>query len=321
MLHRAAAVLDGEAQVVASAGIAGAARGYASWRELIEGEGTLPPEQRTEVLALVGGVDPAAVRSGVAAGVHVLADPASIPGGDAGEGLLRAVKSAGTVFACALPQTGYPMVRRAVELVREGAVGAVRRVVVECAGAGTLGALRDLGPHAEGLVAAVTGLRVRSVCADWTMNQARRVEDDASVLLRFDGPARGVLLVSQGAEAGVRLRVHGAEGALAWASGEAERLSVWGRDGLLRILTRAGADAGTLGAEACRFQPGVPEGGAEALANLYRGVYEAVRAKREGRARKGLGREFPTLQDGLRAARFVEAAATSARSGGVWVDL
>jgi|GEM_PF-2958950 predicted dehydrogenase len=320
-LHRAAAVLDGEARIVAGVGVPGVERVYASWREFLDGEAAQPPEQRVDVVALVGAVDSSAARGAVSAGMHVLADPAAIPGGDAGEELLRGVKNAGTVFACALPCTAYPMVRRAMELVREGKFGVIRRVVVECGGPGAAGALRDLGPHAEGLASAVSGLKLRAVCADWTMNPARRVEDDASVLLRFDSAARGVILLSQNSEAGIRLRVQGVDGSFWWESVDAERLWMRERDGSLRVLTRAGVNMGTMGADATRFPPGVSEGGAEALANLYRGVFEAIRAKREGRARKGLGREFPTLQDGLRALQFVEAAAISARSGSVWVDV
>jgi predicted dehydrogenase len=320
-LHTMAAALDCEGMVVASAGGRAAARAYAGWRELMAGEMELPADQRVQVIAAAPGAEPECVRAAVEQGMHIIADPSALPTGDAGEELVRAVKAAGTVFACALPMTGYPMARRAMELVREKRLGTVRRVVVEMGGPGSAGALRDLGAHAEGLAAAVAGVKLRAVCADWTMNQARRAEDDASVLLRFDGTARGVALLTQGRDESARLRVRGTEGALAWSSEQPDRLWVWGRDGTVQVMTRGGIGAGVLGAEATRFGPGVAEGGVEALANLYRGVYEAVRAKGEGRARKGLGREFPTLADGLRAVAFAEAAATSARSGGVWVDV
>jgi predicted dehydrogenase len=320
-LHAMAAALDGEGEVVASAGGRPAPRPYANWRELVSGEKELPADQRVQVAAAAPGVEPEFVRAAVEAGMHVLADPSALPTGDAGEELARSVKAAGTVFASAMPHTGYPMVRRAMELVREKRLGTVRRVVVEMGGPGSAGALRDLGAYAEGLAASVAGLKLRAVCADWTMNQARRAEDDASVLLRFDGTARGVALLTQGRDETARLRVQGTEGALAWASEQPDRLWVWGRDGTVQVMSRGGIGAGVLGAEATRFGPGLVEGAVEALANLYRGVYEAVRAKSEGRARKGLGREFPTLAEGLRAVAFAEAAATSARSGGVWVDV
>jgi predicted dehydrogenase len=270
------------------------------------------------------------------------------------EELVRAVKASGVVFGVTYNYTGYPLVRRAAELVREGKLGKIRKVVVEYhqgwlstkleentggpgvggqkqaswrtdpAQAGVGGAIGDIGSHAENLISTVTGLRLRSLCADIsTFIPGRRLDDDGAVLLRFDGGARGTLSVSQvciGEENNLTLRVFGSEGSLSWRQENPNELFLTPQGGPRRTITRGGPEAGALAGEATRLPPGHPEGFIEAFANIYRGVYEAIRAKKEGRARKGLGREFPTVQDGARGVLFIEKGVESSQKGG-WVEV
>jgi predicted dehydrogenase len=362
-VHRTAAQLDHEAHLVAGAlsatperalasgrewGLSDA-RNYESWQNMIERESALPPGERIDLVSIVtpNHTHFPIAKAFVQAGFNVVCDKPMVLTSEEADELAREVKAAGVVFAVTYNYTGYPMVKRAAELVREGKLGTIRKVVVEYhqgwlsthleatgqkqaswrtdpARAGIAGAMGDIGSHAENLVASITGLKLRSLCADLTaFVPGRRLDDDAAVLLRFEGGARGILSASQvciGEENNLWIRVYGTEGSLAWRQEEPNKLEFVPRDGSRRIMTRAGPEAGPLAAEASRLPSGHPEAFIEAFANIYRGVYEAIRAKREGRARKGLGRDFPTVQDGARGVRFIERVVESARQGSVWLD-
>jgi predicted dehydrogenase len=362
-VHRTAATMDHQASLIAGAlsatsdkavasgrewGLADA-RNYESWQQMLERESALSPESRIDVVSIVtpNHTHYPIAKAFAGAGFNVVCDKPLVLNSEEAEDLVRTVKAAGVVFGVTYNYTGYPMVKRAAELVREGKLGAIRKVIVEYhqgwlstslestgqkqaswrtdpAKAGIAGAMGDIGSHAENLVSTITGLRLRSLCADLTtFVPGRRLDDDAAVLMRFEGGARGILSASQvciGEENNLWIRVHGTEGSLCWRQEEPNKLEFTQRDGSRRTITRGGPEAGPLAAEATRLPAGHPEAFLEAFANIYRGVYEAIRAKREGRARKGLGRDFPTVQDGARGVRFIERVVESARQGAVWVE-
>jgi predicted dehydrogenase len=370
-VHRIAATMDFQAELVAGAfssspekalasgrelGIA-EVRNYVTWSQMLERESALPPDQRVEVVSIVTpNVSHYAIaKAFVSSGFNVVCDKPMVTSSEQAEELVRLVKAGNVVFGVTYNYTGYPMVKRAAEVVREGKLGRLRKIIVEyhqgwlstkledaaAAGAGVGGqkqaawrtdplqagiggAIGDIGSHAENLVSTVTGLRIRSLCADIsTFIPGRRLDDDGAVLLRFEGGARGTLSVSQvciGEENNLTLRVFGSEGSLFWRQENPNELFFTPSNGARRTITRAGAEAGPLAAEATRLPPGHPEGFIEAFANIYRGVFEAIRAKKEGRARKGLGREFPTVQDGARGVRFIEKVVESSQKGG-WVEV
>jgi predicted dehydrogenase len=370
-VHRMAATMDFQAELVAGAfsstperaqasgrelGIADS-RNYGTWQQMVDGESALPPEQRIEVVSIVtpNASHYAIAKAFIGAGINVVCDKPMVTSSEQAEDLVRLVKASGVVFGVTYNYTGYPMVRRAAELVREGKIGRIRKILVEYhqgwlsskledaaavgpgvggqkqaawrtdpAQAGVGGAIGDIGSHCENLVSVVTGLRIRSLCADIsTFVPGRRLDDDGAVLLRFDGGARGTLSVSQvciGEENNLTLRVFGSEGALFWRQENPNELFFTPGGGARRTINRGGAESGALAGEATRLPPGHPEGFIEAFANVYRGVFEAIRAKREGRARKGLGRDFPSVQDGARGVRFVEKVVESSQKGG-WVEV
>jgi predicted dehydrogenase len=238
------------------------------------------------------------------------------------------------VFGVTYNSTGYPMVRQAAAMVRCGELGAIRKVFVEyhqgwlasslekegqkqaawrhdpkLAGAG--GAIGDIGAHAENLVATITGLEIESLCADLTsFGPGRKLDDDASVLLRFKGGAKGVLTASQiciGEQNNLTIRVHGTKGSLAWRQEEPNAMLWHKADGSTQVLSRGGAGLDAAAARATRLPPGHPEAFIEAFANVYRGVAAAVRGE------KG---EFPSVEDGARGVKFVERVV---ESQGRWV--
>jgi predicted dehydrogenase len=265
------------------------------------------------------------------------------------EALAARVAERGALFAVTYNYGGYPMVREARELVRAGAIGAVRKVVVEyhqgwLAGAlessnnkqsawrmdpargGPAGAMADIGSHAENLIAVVTGLEIESLCADLTsFGAGRQLDDDASLLLRLGGGARGVMMASQiavGQENDLRLRVIGERGMLDWRQEEPNALIHAPIDGPRRVLTRNAPWLSEAARRACRLPPGHPEGFIEAFANVYLGVATDLRLREsQGRTATIDEADYPRIADGVRGVRFIEKTLESARSEAKWTRL
>jgi len=364
-VHRHAMALDGQYELVAGA-LSGtpeksrasglelglpAQRSHGTWQELLADERRRAPGERADVVVIVTPnhlhFEPA--RAFVDAGFHVVCDKPLVHTVAQAQELAALVDARGTLFAVTYNYTGYPMVREARALVRSGALGAVRKVVVEyhqgwLAGAletaenkqsawrtdpargGPAGAMADIGSHAENLVASVTGLELESLCADLSAFGAGRVlDDDAGVLLRFVGGARGVMSASQiavGNENDLRLRVFGERGMLDWRQEDPNRLVHAPIDGPSRTLTRNSPGLSDAARRACRLPPGHPEGFIEAFANLYQGVAADLRLRAgEGRAASAEEADYPRIADGVRGVRFIETTVASAASPLKWTPL
>jgi predicted dehydrogenase len=363
-VHRQAMALDGQYTFVAGAlsstpersrdsgrglGLADD-RNHGTWQELLADELRRPPHERIDLVAIVtpNHLHHGVARAFVDAGIHVVCDKPLVHTGAQADELAALVAARGTLFAVTYNYTGYPMVREARELVRTGAIGAVRKVVVEyqqgwLAGAlesasnkqsawrvdpalgGPGGAMGDIGSHAENLVATVTGLELESLCADLSSFGAGRVlDDDASLLLRFKGGARGVMMASQiaiGHENDLRLRVIGERGTLDWRQEEPNLLVHAPLDGPRRTLTRNAPWLSEPARRACRLPPGHPEGFIEAFANLYLGVAFDLRLRAtEGRPATQDEADYPRIAAGVRGVRFIEKTIASARSDAKWTS-
>ena len=149
----------------------------------------------------------------------------------------------------------------------------------------------------------------------------RRLDDDANLLLRLRGGAKGTLVCSQiacGEENRLSLRVYGSAAGLEWSQAEANTL-LYKPAGQPQAQWRTGqsylSDAAKV---ASRMPAGHPEGYVEAFANIYRAFIEDVRRVGSGRPPV---RDYPGVRDGLRGLRFIERAVASARAGSVWVDV
>ena len=362
-VHRHAMALDGDIELVAGAlsadpGKALAsgqdlrlppARTHARWQALLEHELSLPDDERIDFVVIVtpNHVHYEVARAFAEAGIHVVCDKPLVHTSEQADELVRIARQRDIVFGVTYNYCGYPMVRQAREMVRAGAIGTVRKVVVEYhqgwlatqlergenkqaqwrtdpARSGIAGAMGDIGSHAENLVATVTGLSVESLCADLhTFVSGRQLDDDASVLLRFGGGARGVLLASQvasGFENDLRLRVFGSEGSLDWRQEAPERLVHAPIDGPPRVLTRGSPGLSEASQRASRLPAGHPEGFIEAFANVYRGVADDVRARSAGASTTALG-AYATVEDGARGVRFIEATVASSRSDRKWIPV
>jgi predicted dehydrogenase len=188
--------------------------------------------------------------------------------------------------------------------------------------AGAGGALGDIGTHAYHLACFVTGLTLDSLCADLTaFVSGRRLDDNAQILLRFQGGARGALWASQvapGNENGLRLRVYGTKGGLEWHQENPNELWHAPLGQPPRRLTRGGPGAGPAAARVTRIPAGHPEGYLEGFATIYTEVAHAIGAARRRTQPDGVVL-FPTVEDGLHGVEFIDAAVRSSANGAVWV--
>ena len=353
-VHRHAIALDGQAELAAGAlsstperahasgralGLADA-HNHASWQALLEAELARPAAERVDLVVIVTPTDthfPIA-QAFAEAGFHVVCDKPLTHTGAQATTLVETAAKRGTVFGVTYNYTGYPMVRQARDMARSGALGRIRKVVVEYnqgwlatalettgnkqaswrtdpARSGIAGALGDIGSHAENLVLTVTGLAIEELVSDLgTLVPGRALDDDASMLLRFKGGARGVLVASQinaGLENDLRLRVSGENGTLEWRQEEPNRLVHHRREGPTEIFTRASPWLCESARRAGRIPAGHPEGFIEAFANIYRGVFADIRARKAGTTADPLDADYPTVGDGARGVRFIECAVAS----------
>lgn len=361
-VHRQAMALDGQIELVAGAlsstpdralasgrelGLA-AARNHGSWQALLAHESSLPTAERIDFVTIVTPNNShfEVARAFVEAGFPVVCDKPLVHTVAQAEELVRRVAERGTVFAVTYNYGGYPMIRQAREMVRGGVLGTIRKVVVEYhqgwlataadgnkqaawrtdpARSGAAGAIGDIGSHAENLMSTVTGLEIESLCADLTrFVEGRRVDDDASLLLRFTTGARGVLLASQiaaGHENDLSLRVVGTAGSLFWRQEAPEVLVHRPIDGPATRLTRGSPWLCAAARQASRLPAGHPEGFIEAFANVYLGVASDIAARWTGRAAAAPAEaDYPRIEDGARGVRFIDRTLASAAAGARWTD-
>jgi predicted dehydrogenase len=360
-VHRLAARMDGHFALVAGALSAtpekarasGAdlgldpARVYDDWAAMAAAEAARPDGIEAVAIVTPNHVHAAPATAFLARGVHVICDKPLTATLAEAQALAEAARAAPALFVLTHNYTGYPMIRQARAMVAAGEIGRVRVVQVEYAQdwlstrledtgqkqagwrtdparAGAGGATGDIGTHAFNLAAFVTGLDADSLCADLdAFVQGRRVDDNAHVLLRYPGGAKGMLWASQvaaGHENGLSLRVYGEIGSLSWRQEEPNTLWHAPLGGSVRRITRGGAGAGPAAARLTRVPAGHPEGYLEGFANLYAEAAAAIRARAAG-APVPDGVLFPTVEDGLKGVAFVDACVRSSAAGGVWVRL
>jgi predicted dehydrogenase len=360
-VHRMAARLDDEYELVAGALSSNAERALASARELgISDERSyanfesmaVAEAGRDDGIEAVSIVTPNHVHFPVAkaflqAGIHVLCDkPLTITSDEARE-LVAAAETAGKILAVTYNYSGYPMIRQARAMIAGGDLGAIRLVHAEYAQdwladaleqtgnrqaawrtdpaqAGGGGSIGDIGTHAYHLACFVTGLELEALCADLTTFVAgRKLDDNAALLLRFRGGAKGMLWASQiavGNENNLTLRVYGEKGGLSWRQEAPNELWFTPLGEAPRKLTRGGSAALPDAARVTRIPGGHPEGYLEAFASIYTEVSRAIRAYRAGTPVAGEVL-FPVGSDGLHGIAFVEAAVRSSDSGATWVSV
>lgn len=350
-IHRIAAELDREIELVAGcfssdpgrsreAGESyriDPARAYPSLEAMLKAE-----KNRVDGIDFVSIVSPnfhhlPAARAALAAGVPVISDkPATATLAEA-RALAGCVAAAGLPYGLTHTYSGYPLVREARARVAAGALGTIRKIVVEYtqgwlageaagkqaewrvdpAKSGPGGCIGDIGTHAFQLAEFISGLKVTQILADLgAVVQGRPVDDDCTVLLRFENGARGVLLASQievGEMNGLRIRLYGEKGGMVWKQETPNTLTLHTLDGRTESVHAGGAQLGPDAVNRTRTPTGHPEGYLEAFANIYRDFAALLRG--EGAPL------LPGIDDALRGMTFIDTAVAASRDRSGWVEL
>jgi predicted dehydrogenase len=237
------------------------------------------------------------------------------------------------------------MVKEAKHMIASGAIGEIRKVIVEYPQgwlatlvevtgnkqaawrtdpkrSGAAGGLGDIGTHAENLAEYITGLSITQICADLTIFvEGRLLDDDANILLRFNNGAKGILQNSQianGEENDLNIRVYGETGGLQWKQMDPNTLIHKTNSGVRIIRTGVG-NLSKAAQVNTRIPAGHPEGYFEAFANLYRNFAIHLRAHWEGRDADPVY-DFPSAKEGVRAMKFIDAVIASNNSDTKWTD-
>ena len=319
-------------------------RAYASFSDMAKREARLKHGIEAVTIVAPNHVHYPAAREFLKRGIHVICDkPLTSTLADAKK-LVAAAEKSDAIFVLTHNYTGYPMVRQAREMIASGDIGEVRVVQSEYpqdwlteeihikqaewrtdpARSGAGGSTGDIGTHAYNLACFVTGLECESLAADLqAFVPGRRLDDNAHILMRWKGGARGMLWSSQvapGNENALRLRVYGTKGGLEWSQEDPNYLWFTPFGEPKRLITRSGAGSGVSAGRVTRIPSGHPEGYLEGFANIYSEAAEAIRARREGRPTPDEV-VFPTIDDGLRGMQFVDACVRSSSRNAAWVKL
>ena len=360
--HRQAAGLDGRFELVcgvfsrdarnnqatgAALGLS-ASRCYSDWQQMLDAEGALPADRRMELLVIVTPNHlhaPIATRA-LSAGFHVFSEkPAALNLSELLP-LKTLLESSDRLYGLAHTYLGYPMVWQARQMVRDGVIGTVRKVIVEypqgwlsqdVAGQGNKqagwrdlpeqsglgGCIGDIGTHAFSLAEFVADQPIKHLCAMLNTHLAsRQLDDDAAMLFKMADGASGVLIASQvcaGEENPLKIRIYGDKGGLEWRQEEPSSLIHRAIDQPLRTL-RSGVGQPWLCEAAnrrMRLPAGHPEGYLEAMANLYGDFASAIRSNLKGNEAPGV----PGIEVGLRGMAFIETVIANHRGDNKWTEL
>src|SRR5687768_1129846 len=272
---------------------------YKTYADMIREEKKLPADQRMDFVSIVTPnhvhFDPAMMA--LDNGFHVMLDKPMTFTLDEAKKLAQKVKETGLVLGLTHTYSGYPMVKQAKQMFKEGTFGKIRKIYVEYPQgwlstlfekdgnkqaswrtdpkrSGKSGCMGDIGSHAAHLAEYISGLKITHLCADLNvMVEGRALDDDGNVLLKFDNGAVGVLMASQvaaGEENALKIRVYGEKGGIEWAQQEPNTLLVKWLEQPAQIL-RAGGNYGdrlsSFAIQNCRTPGGHPEGYLEAFGN------------------------------------------------------
>lgn len=314
------------------------ARSYGSYQDLIAGE--TGRDDRVDAVAICTPkfTHYPIAKALIEAGFDVICEKPLTATLDDAVALEALARDSGRFVGVTYTYCGYPLVHEARVRVARGELGRVRTVQAEYPlewmstaikrsgndqaawrtdprKNGRGGSIGDIGTHAYHLAGFVTGLTLDSLTADLaTFVGGRALDDNAHVMLRYQGGARGLLWSSQvaiGNSNGVRLRVFGEKGSLQWFQEQPNELVWTPLDGRVQTIKRGADDLSDDAKVRTRTPPGHPEGYLEAFANLYARFAEAIRARQEGREPGVLGQNVPLAHDGLKGVAFVEAVVDS----------
>lgn len=325
---------------------------YTTFETMLEKEALMPPEKRLDFVTIVtpNFAHFAPAMMALEKGFNVVLEKPMTFTLEESKLLKAKVEETGLTLLLTHTYSGYPMVKQARQMVQEGALGKVRKVMVEYPQgwlsklseregnaqaawrtdpkkSGKSGSMGDIGTHAAQLAEYISGLKITQLCADLNVVvEGRMLDDDGNVLLKFDNGAAGILVATQiaaGEENALKIKVYGEKGGLEWAQMEPNTLIAKWLDAPAQIL-RAGTNyTNSLSSYAthnCRTPGGHPEGYLEAFGNLYRNFALTVDARLNNQEPKKEWLDFPGVEDGVRGMAFIENVVASSQSDQKWTD-
>ncbi|ACM37757.1 MULTISPECIES: Gfo/Idh/MocA family protein [Rhizobium/Agrobacterium group] len=320
-------------------------RCYGSFEEMAEKEAARPDGIEAVSIVTPNHMHYPAAKAFLERGIHVICDKPLTSNLDDAKKLKEVADKAKALFILTHNYTGYPMVRHARELVQNGELGEIRLVQMEYpqdwlaepveqtgakqavwrtdpAQSGVGGSTGDIGTHAYNLGSFISGLELEELAADvHTFVEGRRLDDNAHVMLRFQGGAKGLLWCSQvatGNENGLKVRIYGTKAGIEWTQADPNYLWYTKLGEPKQLITRGGAGAGGAAARVTRIPGGHPEGYLEAFATIYSEAAQAILAARTGAA-VDPDVVYPTVDDGVKGVAFVTACIESSKQNGAWV--
>lgn len=225
-IHRIAANMDGLIELVAGALsinnevamesgkmlFLDPERTYLDFKTMLQKEAAMPADKRLDFVTIVtpnfAHFEPAMMALDLGFNV-VIEKPITFSLEEAKQ-LQAKVEATGLTLLLTHTYTGYPMVKQARQMVKDGALGKIRKVWVEYPQgwlskmseregnaqaawrtdpkkSGKAGAMGDIGTHAANLAEYISGAKIEKLCADLNiMVPGRALDDDGAVLLRFD---------------------------------------------------------------------------------------------------------------------------------------
>jgi predicted dehydrogenase len=325
-------------------------RTYLTYDEMIKAEAALPAEERIDFVTIVtpNFAHFAPAMMALEHGFNVVIEKPMTFSLEEAKLLKQKVEETGLILCLTHTYSGYPMVKQAKAMVREGKLGKIRKVIVEYPQgwlsklseregnaqaawrtdpkkSGKSSVMGDIGTHASHLAEYITGAKITDVCAELnTLVEGRVMDDDGAVLLKFDNGAKGVLIASQvaaGEENALKIRIYGEKGGIEWFQHEPNTLTVRWLEEPAQIL-RAGVNYGgylsSFATHNCRTPGGHPEGYLEAFANIYRNFALTLGCKLDGINPTPEMLDFPSVEDGLRGMAFIDNVVASSQSDKKW---
>ena len=321
-------------------------RSYATYSEMAEKESNL--ENGIDVVSIVtpNHLHYPIAEAFIKKGIHVICDKPLTHNLEDAEKFFECVKNSNALFALTHNYTGYPMVRQAREMCRNGSIGKLRVIQVEYAQdwltlpienegqkqaswrtdpskAGMGGSIGDIGSHAFNLADFITGAKLTELCADISsFVEGRKNDDNAHVLLRYENGVKGMLWSSQvapGNENALKIRIYGDKGGLEWEQENPNylRVDIFGE--AKKIIRRAGNETIDVAGRVTRIPPGHPEGYLEGFANIYSDFAKQIMALKNNKKIEDELLLVPSIEDGLRGVKFISTVVESGLGGSKWL--
>ena len=320
---------------------------YANFEEMAEKEASRSGGIDFVVISIPNSGHYPAVKAFLSKGIPVVCDkPFTVEESQARE-LAKLAREKNLLLALSYTYTGYPIIKHAREMIRRGEIGRILFINAEYpqewllvpaekqgskqaawrtdpALAGKSNSVGDLGSHIENMISYITGLKIKSLCARLDkIVEGRVLDDNATIMLEYEGGAKGVFWTSQiaaGYDNAFKFRIFGTKGAVLWDQEACNYLEVR-RFGQPNAILSRGKDPLYPHAQSfSRIPSGHPEGYFEGLANIYKIFTAALVKQKTGGKLTEEDLDFPDGEMGADSVRFIGKCVESSEKGAIWVN-